>query len=220
MKRLLTALAIFGLTGVVSVYAATIAYSDIGGVGNQAFGGNLALDFTVIAPISVTSLGAFNASGTGTINGTIRVAIFNSSGTEVAGPAVFHGPSTLVGFDVFQTITPVILLPGSYEVDAVGFSAADPNGNLNVPVPSTPGPTLNTGGGLLTFTGASYDAATILDDPTTCAGCQGAPTPQNQQFDAGTFMFNAVNAPEPGTFALFGFGIIALSAVLRRRLAR
>jgi len=218
MKRLLTALAMFGFVGVVSVHASTISYSDPAGAGNQAFGGNLALNFNVNLPISVTSLGVFNASGSGTITGTINVAIYNSLGTQVVGPVAFHGVYALgPGFDVFQSITPVILGAGSYKVDAVGFSATDLAGNLNL---GAPGPTLNTGGGLLTFTGASYDASGVLDDPLTCAACQAAPVPQNAQFDAGTFAFNAVAAPEPGSFALFGCGLIALTAVLRRKLHR
>jgi len=35
--------------------------------------------------------------------------------------------------DVFQAITPPVSGPRLYEVDAVGFSASEPNGNLNTP---------------------------------------------------------------------------------------
>jgi hypothetical protein len=57
--------------------------------------------------------------------------------------------------------------------------------------------------------------------PTQCPGCQGAPSPQNAQFDAGTFEFqSATAAPEPGSVVLFGCGLIALTAALRRKLTR
>jgi hypothetical protein len=219
MKQLLTAFTMFGLMGVVSVQAATIAYSDPAGAGNQAFTGNLSLDFDVESPISVTALGVFNASGSGTITGTIDVAIYDNFGNQVVGPVAFNGVfAPGPGFDVFQSITPVTLAAGLYSVDAVGFSATDLNGNINL---GGSGPTLNTGGGLLAFDGATYDGSTVLDDPATCAGCQAAPSPQNVQFDAGTFEFqSAIAAPEPGTFAFFGAGLIALSAALRRKLTR
>jgi hypothetical protein len=202
-----------------SIHAATIAYSNPAGAGNQGFSGNLALNFDVNSPITVTALGVFNADGSGFISGTIDVAIFDSGGTEVVGPVAFQGNYTPgPGSDVFQSITSVNLGPGSYKVVAVGFSETDLNGNANL---GSPGPTLNTGGGALTFTGASYDSNTVLDSPTTCVGCPAAPSPQNIQFNAGTFEYEtaAVSAtPEPGSFALIGGGLSTLAAaVLRRR---
>src|ERR1022692_3574471 len=90
------------------------------------------------------------------------------------------------------------------------------NGNQ---VTGSIGPTLSTGGGLLTFTGASYNAIPTLAEATTCVGCSEAPSPQNMQFDAGTFEFTAA-VPESGTLALMGLGIAGLAAGRRLRRVR
>ena len=201
-----------------SAGAATIAYSNPAGDGVQGFSGNLGLNFNVNTPITVTALGVFNSDGSGLISGTIDVAIFNSSGSEVVGPVAFHGTYAVgSSSDVFQSVTPVTLATGSYKVVAVGFSETDLNGNLNQ---GSTGATLNTGGGALTFTGASYDSNTTLDNPTTCVGCKAGPNPQNVQFDAGTFQFqNAASSatPEPRNFALLGCGLGTLGAGMWRR---
>jgi hypothetical protein len=215
MKRLLMLAVLFLLAGGMMVYADIVPYSDPSGQGIQAWYGNLALTFNVNSPISVNSLGVFNASGTGFITGYIQVAIYNTGTNALATPVVtFHGqyaPGAL-GFDVFQAITPVVLAAGSYEVDAVGFNGFDLNGNVNNG--SSSGPILNTLGGRITFTGAAWDSSTSLDSPTTCSTCQLAPLLWSQ-FDAGTF-----TVPEPGFYASLGglwAGMAGLLFVVRRR---
>jgi hypothetical protein len=87
---------------------------------------------------------------------------------------------------------PFILTPGHYSVVAVGFSAADLNGNATAGPPFVPSAE-NSGGGLISFVGnGRYDSNTSLDFPLTCAGCPGTPT---NIFLAGTFGFTAVAAP-------------------------
>jgi len=202
-----------------SVSADTVAYTDPGLQGSQAWGGNLALNFDVNSPITVTDLGVFNASGSGMITGTIQVVIFNTiTNTEVTPVVTFHGSYSTggLGFDLFQAITPVVLVPGSYEIDAVGFSSTDLDGNLNTG--SLSGPLLDNGGAALTFTGASWDSSTSLDDPLTCPTCKPAPA-QFSQFDAGTFTFtSALTAtPEPSSLSLLAAGLGLLVLVFRRR---
>ena len=126
-----------GLVFAAGSARANIAYSDPANQGTQAFGDNLALDFTVNSAISLTAIGVFNASGSGMIGGPITVAIFNTStNAEVAGIQVTFSGSTYslcpgsLSFDVCQSIATVLLGPGTYEVDAVGFGSFDPNGNL------------------------------------------------------------------------------------------
>ena len=206
---------LLALTG-ASVHADTVAYADPANQGTQSWGGNLALNFSVVSPVTVTSLGVFNASGTGTITGTIQVVIFNTVTNTAVTPVVTFGPNVSytpagLGFDVFQTITPVVLGAGSYAVDAVGFNVSDRNGNLNTG--SSSGPLLS-GGGAIVFTGASYDGSATLDDPMTCIGCLSLPT-QVRQFDAGTFTFTPT--PEPGSLLLLGAGLLGLTGMTWRK---
>jgi hypothetical protein len=173
----------------------------------------------VNAPITVTDLGVFNATGSGSITGTISVVIFDTVNNVQVTPVVtFHGsyPTGGFGFDVFQAISPVVLVPGSYQVDAVGFNTFDENGNFNL---SGGGPVLNDGGGLLTFTGAAYDSNTVLDKPTSCIGCTAPPSSWHQ-FDAGTFIFQQTGVPEPSTTGFLGMGLAGLTAIVRRRRIR
>jgi hypothetical protein len=180
---------------------ADIPYQDPANQGTQDWYGNLALQFQVWGPISVTSLGVFNASGTGTITtGPITVGIYDlTTSTLITSISFPTGSYTHQGFDVFQSITPVVLSPGLYEVDAVGFSGTDKNGNLNTG--SSSGPTLDTLGGHIAFQGAAWDYSTTLDYPTTCPSCVSG-AQQSQQFDAGTF--NATPIPEPGFYESLG----------------
>ena len=213
MTRLSAFFGLLALAGAVSVRADNIAYTDPAGQGKQAYGGNLALNFNVLSPITVNELGVFNASGSGTITGTIQVVIYNTGTNTAVTPVVkFSGnysPAGL-GFDVFQAITPVVLGVGSYEVDAVGFSASDLNGNINL---GSSGPILNNFAGSLAFTGASYDGSPFLDDPLTCGGCALLPGQRSHQFDAGTFG----QVPEPSSLLLFGTGVLALGMMAFRR---
>jgi MYXO-CTERM domain-containing protein len=197
--------------------ATLVPYSDPLGQGTQDWGGNLALTFTVNSSVTVSALGVFNALGNGNITGPIQVAIYNTvTNLQLTPVATFSGhyaPGAL-GYDVFQPIAPVVLGPGSYEVDAVGFGPNDPNGNINTG--SSTGPILNSGGGKLTFTGAAWDYDTAgLDDPKTCVICQSAPTPQSSQFDAGTFEVSST--PEPGFYGVLGLGLSGLVLVVSRR---
>jgi hypothetical protein len=212
--------ALLVLTATIAAHASTIAYLDPATPGSQQWAGNLALLFHVNLPITITSLGVFNASGTGIVVGTVLVNIWNTgTNTPVTPTASFHGNFTPAGagFDVFQAITPITLTVGNYEVDTVGWSANDPNGNRQL---GSSGPILNDGGGLITFTGAAFDFSPTLDGPTSCQGCL-APQAQFNNFDAGTFVFQASAAPEPGAFVAAGLGLIALSIRARRaRLGR
>lgn len=167
-----------GLILVSALNAQTIAYDAPLQPGNQGWYGNLGLDFDVNRPIVVRSLGVFDSNGDGFV-GTAHVAIFNrSSQTAVTPTATFTGTAgTLINSDRFQTlISPVVLLPGSYTVVAVGFSASDPNGNSGCVSnfagtclgnnPFSPS-TENGGGGSISFVGIGrYDYSGSLDYPT------------------------------------------------------
>ena len=217
--RFAVVVALVVLTSTAALYASPVytAYTDPAGQGTQNYGGNLGLLFNVNAPINVTSLGVFNASGSGTITGTIQVGIFNVSSPSTPLAVATFTPGTYAlggfGYDVFKSITPLQLGPGSYEVSAFGFSGADPNGNLNTD--SSSGPAL-TGNGALTYVGAGWDTNfASLDAPLTCSTCQGTPGLYSQ-FDAGTFKYSV---PEPSMLGLLCMGLIGVGGI-RRKLAR
>jgi len=175
-------------------------------------GDDMGLNFTVSEGITVDALGAFNAAGNGIIVGNIQVEIYDfSTGQWVTPPVTFHGTYTPEGdgYDVFQSITPVYLAPGDYQVDAVGFQEGDPAGNQFY---GSTGPTTNNLGGALTFTGASYAFVGVLAPETSCGGCNPLPQ-QNSQFDAGTF---EAHVPEGGASSLYLLfaGLFCLGAIL------
>jgi hypothetical protein len=130
--------------------------------GNQNWGGNLALTFTVNSPIIVDELGVFDSnysdgtlyssrtySGTNTdanslalncpktgpcTTTNISVGIYNTATNALVATAIFtsSGTYTLVGNDLFQAITPVTLADGTYAIDAVGFNRDNANGNIGL----------------------------------------------------------------------------------------
>lgn len=189
-----------------STIGPTVAYVDPADVGNQLFTGSLGQNFTVNGAITVSQLGVFD-SGQNGINGTLTVAIFSSNGSEVVGPLTFSGTAgTVISGDRFLTLpAPVTLGPGNYSLTTAGWGL-DMNGNANI-AGFTP-PTLNTGGGLITFTGSGFLAGGGLQFLTPAPGL----TPD--QFNAGSFVF----APEPSTAILLAVGLLlVLIPGLRRQ---
>lgn len=182
--------------------------------------GSLGMDFTVNAPISVDAMGVYNANGTGVLQSVLQVAIYainpDGSGTLVPGTFALFNPATpnysqdLANdglYDVYQSISSVVLNPGNYSVVAYGFDQTDPNGNSGFPGGVG---AAEDNSGLLTYIGsARYDSNGQLDFPTTLD------TGPANRYDAGTFEFSAAT-PEPGTIALLGAGLILLGAARKR----
>jgi hypothetical protein len=190
--------------------------------------------FTVNSPITVVALGAFD-NGSATLGDNIQVAIASISGgvsTPVAGASyTFLSGNIYTSADnnVFRTITPVVLIPGQYEVDAIGFGLNQLMGNNNGCTPagydpwqcvgtsSGPGSTLNNLGGAITFNGNAYNPSTSLNYPnTSTVGSEGPLAGSNtapNQFGAGSF----VVTPEPNSLLLLGTGLLGLAFVAFRK---
>jgi hypothetical protein len=238
-----------------AAFADDFAYSTGLGQGVQTWTGNLANFFNVNSNLTINSLGVFNAAGNGIIGGStpIEVAIYSvtpSGATSLVASATFApGSYYESGYYVYQSIAPVTLTPGTpgttYEVDAVGFGAANPNGSLTNPNGNinngSVAPTLNPFGGAITYLQgfSEYSSSTTLGGLTanqtyngstySPAGIYGFATQSNGGYvdrwggadaDAlAVYDAGSFGVPEGGTtLALLGLAVAGLVG-LRRKLS-
>ena len=169
------------------------AYSTIATTGNQAFQGEMGMEFQVIAPqgITIKQLGAFDHQGngiTGSISGGVRVAIFdNATHTIIPGLDVniSGNGDAFTGSHRMKNITPVILLPGNYVLVAKGYHGGEMNGNRIQPGIPVNANDLNTGNGAISFTRSKYSD----DNPGGFNYPSYNYDPSPNVFLAGTFQF-------------------------------
>ena len=162
-----------------------VAYSGTITTGNQTYTENLGMVFTVVSPIKVTALGAFDDGQNG-LSRPIQVGIVREAdGMVVAGPITMNGAfDPLEANHRMRDIAPIMLPPGVYHIVALGYGAGEQNGNGN---PSGPFTTTNGNGGLVTFTGSSY-GGTSFGLPASALGIPDV-------FHAGTFKYRSAAAP-------------------------
>lgn len=228
MKRFLTALsASLCFVSFSSARAApVVVYQDLivpAGVANpdrqivggpidglQDWNGRLGMDFTVVNPVLVTSLGAFDNGDITRLNGVtgagVDVAIFNlitglQVGTSVHFSATDAG-SQMAGdvADAFKSVSGFVLTPGRYTIVAVN----DRNYNEGYfDSPTNIYQQTNDVNGSIVFSGPStFDSTQSLGIPGSTDG------PPVNRYDAGTFMASAI--PEPATWLMMIVGFIAL----------
>jgi hypothetical protein len=167
--------------------------------GNQNFSGNLGIDFVVNQPIEVTALGVFDSEQNGIdFAATLEVAIWerDDNGTPedfsddigidfLVSDFFFEGDgSTLDGvYRVRDLDNPITLEPGSYTINAFGYSAEEPlynqfgnSANLT--------PMRNESNGAIRFVGVSrYGLQGPSTFPETIDGGPAA------RYFAGTFAY-------------------------------
>lgn len=188
----------------IIAYGGDVAYNNPAITGNRAGGDvSLGMDFTVNTPGSVTAIGAFD-SGQDGFSGTVYVAIYNASGTQVPGTlATFAGTSgTLFGGSQFLDIPDVSLGLGSYRIVAFYSSTSDYYASTYLTPYDNNHPWTFDGNPYLTHNSSYYLNGSSLQYPTTW---HNYPQPS---FAAGTFSFAPV--PEVGTFGAAAVGLLGL----------
>lgn len=211
-KLLLVGAALAAFSAVPSQAATQIYSSDVDGLaGNQPWNGTLGLNFDVNAPIVITSLGVFDDSSDG-LQATLAVTIFDrATQQQLFSPVIFSSGTANTGNEyIFQSIAPLILRRGAYQLAAWNYDANEQNYNNSGPG----GPiTFNDLGGRLTAVGTSYSNA---------GGVYGnQPDVGLTRYGAGSLMAAAI--PEPATWAMLigGFGVVggAMRSARRNRKA-
>lgn len=156
-------------------------------IGNQNFGGSLGIDFEVNSDIEITQLGVFDNNQDGIPSGTLNAAIYSRSGnsgtliTTVSFTNASQG--ALANGYLMKAIAPLALTSGDYTIVTDGMGT--PNELFNSGGGASV-PTIDNGGGAITFEGAGRFSVPTGVFPTTVDG-----GPANR-YHAGTFEFDVV----------------------------
>ncbi|HJP83135.1 MAG TPA: PEP-CTERM sorting domain-containing protein [Fimbriimonadaceae bacterium] len=204
--RYLGVISFLALTGAVSAQFIAYRYPQVSG--NQSFGGALGMDFNVNQGIFITALGIFDSAQNG-IQNNIDCFIYNRDTQQIVASR-FFGPANMGlgdGTTNFLDLPSPIFLPSGFHgsIVAQGFGVLEQNGNSYTTANSFP-VSMNTGGGLISFTGTSrYGNFGFFPTNTDL---------NVAQYGAGNFKFTSASpVPEPATLAILGIGF----AALRRR---
>lgn len=224
--------------------ANSFAYSAPAGQGTQEYSGFLANFFTVNSDLTINVLGVYNAAGNGVVGGSTYLQAFiynvnqlntlNFTAYTIFNPGEQYYES---GNYIYQYCGGnITLTPGTYEIEAIGFDAGNPNGNID---DGSVAPTLNTFGGAITYLDgfseyspdrASDALAATEDENGNPAGSYGFPVQSNggildrwggsidvdapAAYEAGSFGYIT---PEPSSLLLLGTGLLGLAFVVFRK---
>ena len=157
---------------------------------NQSYGSGFGMDFVVSAPITVSSLGAYDANaGAGQPGLGLPVAVWvtiwnTTSATEAAQVQIPTGVAgtTLMGGQRFVSIAPVVLPAGNYSV--VTFGNTGGGYHLWNSSGAGGGGGTTSGGGKMTFVGSGRNGGGTKD--TLPTNMDSGPA---NRYSAGTFIF-------------------------------
>ena len=174
------------------------------GPGNpdQGWTGSLGLDFIVNSPITIDALGAYSGNGDHAI---ITVEIFTGTGTPV--PGLLANIATTSSPYTFQSVTPVTLGPGTYQVTAWGYGQIGDFNTFGV-----------TSLGFNTLGGALTEGNPFYNDPgvTGFAGQHLDNFNGNGLHFYGAGNFDASATPLPSTWLMMLSGFVGLGFFVYR----
>ena len=199
--------------------ALTVAFDvPLGTVGNQSFGGVLAMDFEVLSPVTVLELGAFD-SGSDGISGTVTVELWSRNGStgidRLAALDFARRADVLRGGHRFRTIDPLPLGTGQYSIVAYGFDDTDRNGNADG-FGAFPGDfpwTVSDGGGALLFTASRFGGT-----PGSSIGTIPDSTQPPNKYAAGSFSFELGTDETPTPIPLPPTALMLLAGLCAMRI--
>lgn len=212
MRRFASTVAVLLLTA--AAHAQTVSHAldfTLGGGQVLPSGGGNAMfgwQFDVISPIKVLALDVWDFQGNGFVEGSHQVGIWDSSNnlltsTIVSNTSIQHPGQDPSGVWRLNAVAPVTLGIGRYTIGALYGPGGDPVAMGTLPPVTIPQ--------IKYIQGA-------LAQGVALPFSQPAPTAfANPSFFGPSFHAIGVNAPEPGTFALVGVGIVGAALVRRRR---
>jgi hypothetical protein len=199
MKKVLVALvALCLLTGVTQATPVTMHTAQVG-VGNQAYGGLVGLEFDVLGSnFTVYSLGVYDSEMDGVSDSTtLHTVLFDRDTRAVIAEASWTAVDNSTGANyLFQDLAggPMVLDPGHYAIVSYGFDVENKLHNSNL---GGAGPLRASE---LAFVDSIYSGSTNV---ATASFTHGSP----DWFDAPNMTFS-VPAPGAILLGLFGTGLI------------
>lgn len=224
-RSLCNGAAVLLLALLAPVRAAVVAYDlPAPATGNQNYDGRFGMDFTVLQPIRVVGLGAFDSDANGIAASVpagrnVEISLWlqtgPTTGTRLTSLEFVGAGDPLLGGHRFRDLaSPLELAPGTYTIAAACYGT-EPLWNDSLDPTIGPARALN-GGGALAFGLARYAAGAAFTEYPNNVGPFGDFVSSNQYylFLGPSFSYELV--PEPAT-ALLLPGAGALLACRRRR---